>query len=533
MKHGKKRRSAVLSAVGAAAFGMVGCAVTAAPAPEGAPKTTATAGPASASPPGSASTTPTAAPTQTTPPITEVPGAVLWAKESVHPMRWAVPTDAGRLDETVTLAESVDAGATWTTLAEVEAIDKYFRWKIPANASHGRFAVIFHRTEDGATKEVRRVETPDVPFGPSQRRDYVWTKVADSAPFGPRDGAGGVVFGGKMWLIGGWNPLVFPLHTANDVWSSVDGVTWVQEKPNTFLNAATFPRTDWEGRHFAGYHAFAGKMWIVGGDANQGHYQTDVWSSTNGATWTRTDLHTVQPRIDPATGLAYPPEEWAPVEIATYGLRTAHVTGVIGNRLFLMGGQRVSQFVDPVWPGAPARAFNDVWSSGDGAAFTQLTTVGKVWEPRGFVSEVVELGGKMWMIGGGLYDDPTEGRPDRQYFNDVWSSSDGASWTTSAAGEAPFSPRIWHDVKAYDGRLWVINGYDGGIPSEGRAGGNLGDAWSSADGVNWYDASPPSTYVPRHAGTAWVHNGALFVGSGNEIDDEWRADVWKMVPKTP
>ena len=33
------------------------------------------------------------------------------------------------------------------------------------------------------------------------------------------------------------------VETANDVWSSIDGVNWNEEKPNTFLDTNTFDRT--------------------------------------------------------------------------------------------------------------------------------------------------------------------------------------------------------------------------------------------------------------------------------------------------
>ena len=57
-------------------------------------------------------------------------------------------------------------------------------------------------------------------------------------------------------------------------------------KPNTFLDANFDPTKDWEGRHTAGYVVFKDKMWIVGGDVNQGHYHFDVWNSADGKTWT-------------------------------------------------------------------------------------------------------------------------------------------------------------------------------------------------------------------------------------------------------
>ena len=46
------------------------------------------------------------------------------------------------------------------------------------------------------------------------------------------------------------------------------------------------PTKDWEGRHTAGYVVHRDKMWIVGGDVNQGHYHDDVWSSADGKAWT-------------------------------------------------------------------------------------------------------------------------------------------------------------------------------------------------------------------------------------------------------
>jgi len=458
-----------------------------------------------------------------------LPSSGIWEAESTHPIRWTVPTDLGKLDETVTIAVSHDSGDTWWELAQVPLQDEVYRWVLPTGYPKARVAVLFHLTSaGGAVEDLRMAESADITIGPSNKKNYTWEQVAADAPFGPRDGAGGIVHAGKMWLIGGWNPSRFPLQNANDVWSSVDGATWVQEKPNTFLDAEKFDHNaDWEGRHFAGYEAFDGKMWIVGGDPNQGYYQTDVWSSVDGKKWTRTDIHTTTPRINEKTGEPFPASEWRPVEEAQFGLRTAHIAGVFGGKLFVLGGQRISIFVDPDWPGRPATAFNDVWTSKDGCAFEQVKTAGPMWSPRGYVSQAVELNGRMWVAGGGLHDDARGGRKEREYNNDVWSTADGATWS-QAVEEPPFTPRIWHNVKAYDGRLWVINGYDGEVQSKGRAGDNLSDVWYTSDGRNWYLAQPPPAFVPRHAGTAWVHNDALYVGSGNAIAGKWYADVWRM-----
>ena len=81
--------------------------------------------------------------------------------------------------------------------------------------------------------------------------NYQWLNVTREAPFAPRDGAGALVFEGRMWLLGGWNPgdkKHFPRICNNEVWSSVDGAAWELEKPNSFLDDSFDPAQDWEGR---------------------------------------------------------------------------------------------------------------------------------------------------------------------------------------------------------------------------------------------------------------------------------------------
>ena len=119
---------------------------------------------------------------------------------------------------------------------------------------------------------------------------YKWIEVNGDAAFAPRDGAGALVFAGRMWLLGGWNPNDkehFPRICNNEVWSSCGGKEWILEKPNTFsFDGKTFNRhQDWEERHTAGYVVYRDKMWIIGGDASQGYYQNDVWYSEDGVTW--------------------------------------------------------------------------------------------------------------------------------------------------------------------------------------------------------------------------------------------------------
>ncbi len=305
---------------------------------------------------------------------------------------------------------------------------------------------------------------------------YRWSCVTENAAFAARDGAGALVFKDRMWLLGGWNPgdkVHFPQICNSEVWSSSDGATWRLENP----------QAPWEGRHTAGYVVHDGRMWIVGGDPNQGHYQNDVWSSADGVKW---DL--VNSEVP-----------WAP--------RALHCTVAFDDTIWVMGGQTLPQF-------APAEEafFNDVWRSADGTTWTRVTEHAP-WSPRGMIGGRVVFEGRMWLLGGGTYDTPTT--PSRSFYNDVWSSDDGVSWERHAES-TPWEPRQYHEVAVFDGKMWVLEGYN-------AASGNRRDVWYSADGVNWHEL-PDTPWAPRHAASVFVYDDALWMVAGNNMSP----DVWKL-----
>ncbi len=314
------------------------------------------------------------------------------------------------------------------------------------------------------------------PEGPS---NYEWTCVTEEAAFAGRDGAGALVFKGKMWLLGGWNPrdkVHFPNICNSEVWSSTDGATWTLE----VLQAP------WEGRHTAGYAVHDGKMWIVGGDCNQGHYQNDVWSTADGKKW---DL--VNEKVP-----------WAP--------RVLHYTVVFDNKIWIMGGQTIPQF-------APADEvfYSDVWNSADGVAWSRVNER-TPWSVRSMTGGSVVFQDRMWVLGGGTYDTPDT--PIRKFYNDVWSSADGINWERHVES-APWDARQYHDVAVFDGKMWVMEGCN-------RDSGNRNDVWYSADGVNWHEV-PDTPWAPRHAASVFVYEDALWMVAGNNMFP----DVWKLTRK--
>lgn len=317
---------------------------------------------------------------------------------------------------------------------------------------------------------------------------YRWVRVTDRAAFAPRDGAGALAFQGKLWLVGGWNPgdkAHFPRICNNEVWSSADGAVWTLVKPNTFLNDRFDARADWEGRHTAGYVVFRDRMWIIGGDVNQGHYQNDVWNSANGRDWQL---------VNPDR-----PVPWGP--------RALHHTLVFNGRIWVMGGQTMPGFAK-----SDEAFYNDVWNTSDGVHWTRIEPQGPRWPPRGMIGGSAVHRGRIWLLGGGTYDTPMT--PMRKFYNDVWSSADGAGWTRHVES-APWAARQYHEVAAFDDRLWVLEGYSGA---------NRNDVWHSADGVNWHEV-PNTPWKPRHAASVFVYDDALWMVAGNNMEP----DVWKLV----
>lgn len=306
------------------------------------------------------------------------------------------------------------------------------------------------------------------------KADYTWTCVTEQAAFAPRDGAGALTLNGSMWLLGGWNPRDkehFPSICNSEAWSSSDGADWRLDQP----------QAPWEGRHTAGYALHRGQMWIVGGDCIQGHYQQDVWNSADGTNW-EIVLRTVP---------------WGP--------RVLHYTLVFDDRLWVMGGQTLPQF-------APADEvfYNDVWSSRDGVAWKRVAEEAP-WSRRGMIGGSVVFEHRMWILGGGTYDTPDS--PKRSFYNDVWSSSDGIHWQQHLE-QAPWHPRQYHDVAVFDGKMWLLEGWN-------RS--NRNDVWYSADGENWKEL-PGTPWLPRHAASVFVHDDALWVVAGNNMT----SDVWTL-----
>lgn len=412
--------------------------------------------------------------------LTSPSGGEAWAAGSTHRITWKAEGFAGTAE--VRVEVSTDGGKTWTPAGKATAGAGSLLWKIPDALTRECVVRLSAPTAEKArSKPLALIASQEV-------KDYRWTRVAEKAEFAPRDGAGALVFKDKMWFIGGWNPgdkKSFPRICNNEVWSSADGTKWALEKKNTFLDRTFDATRDWEGRHTAGYAVHKGRLWIVGGDVNQGHYQNDVWSSADGKAWTFVNKGK--------------PVPWGP--------RALHVTLAFNDKIWVMGGQTM-----PTFAPAPEAFHRDIWTTSDGVKWEQVKPKEPYWSPRGMIGGSAVFKGRMWILGGGTYDTPKVKY--RNFYNDVWSSADGVAWTRHVE-KAPWEARQYHDVAVYDDRLWVMEGYEGK--------GNRNDVWYSADGVNWYEV-PKTPWKPRHAASVFVHRKALWMVAGNNME----SDVWKL-----
>ncbi len=103
-----------------------------------------------------------------------------------------------------------------------------------------------------------------------------WIQATGNASFGKRFAHSSAVFDDKMWVIGGiTTPIIYNVMM-DDVWSSVDGVSWTREAEGVF-----------EGRDAMALVSGDGKMWMLGGWMNPHDRVNQVWHSTDGATWTQ------------------------------------------------------------------------------------------------------------------------------------------------------------------------------------------------------------------------------------------------------
>jgi len=300
------------------------------------------------------------------------------------------------------------------------------------------------------------------PAVPSVPTGTLWQQTAVGASsFPARGGFGTAALNGKLWVIGGRGTS----GSLNDVWSSSDGVTWTQELANA----------PWSARNSHTVTAFNGKLWVMGGYTGAGGYRNGIWSSPDGINWTQETASAA----------------WSP--------RAGHRVVEYNSKLWLMGGVK------------SGGGFQDVWNSTDGINWTLVTDTAAWSNRNGFGAAV--FNDKLWVMGGANEG----GSP---FTNDVWSSTDGITWTEETA-DAAWPIRASHQVEVFDNKLWVLGGSSDDWDSE------YSDVWFSENGKDWIRTTEAADWQARRGHSSAVFNDKLWV-LGGRAGDSWTLsnDVW-------
>ena len=286
-------------------------------------------------------------------------------------------------------------------------------------------------------------------------------------------------------------------------------------------NHAAFP----EGYNFPLFN-LRGQLWVLRSEGN--------WFSADGTTWTKAEL--------PALGLRTAYQKYVQFNDAIYALGTMegdYQNLKVGSRImkasadFKRWEQVAAQSELPgrVFYGATVFAgkiwlaggfdgknyFNDVWSSTDAVKWQRVTDKAP-WSARSNPSLVV-FKNRMWLLGGGIIDGPIS--------SEAWSTADGVNWKLE---NEKMADRFGGSIVVYDGKIWMV-----GLNRNNEF---LSAVMFSDDGVNWIEQSAP--WTPRGGVATCVFNDKLFMTGGKysitengQIRFIYSNDVWYMSGSKP
>ncbi|MFC3196657.1 DUF6242 domain-containing protein [Parapedobacter deserti] len=348
--------------------------------------------------------------------------------------------------------------------------------------------------EDGMTIRNYKVKVNIEQIDPNT---VSWQRLTDNGQWGPYRTVMAGYFGDRFWVLGSSGG-GFGAYSYG-VFSSTDGISW----NSVATSIDSIPQAERQTAVFG----FQDKMWLLGGLVPAkgfafSYVTNQVWSSSDGATWS------VSPRIaTPAEG-----ELWTGRE---------RINAVVfQNKLWVIGGNNYPAFGNVNAPGVP---LNDVWSTTDGASWTQVTATAPFvarTNPAVFVHN-----NKIYVAGGR--------NASGTLLNDIWMSEDGVSWSALAVNEV-FTPVWGHQVLSYNGHLFLLGGY---VKDDGNADVIQNGLWiSEDDGTTWTKAEAgdpralPNNFPGRAFFNAFVRDNAIWITGGEYLDGNnvrvYRNDTW-------
>ena len=293
-------------------------------------------------------------------------------------------------------------------------------------------------------------------------------------------------------------------------------------------------KAGWQARDSSGEVVFRNQIWVLGGWFSSFEpCPRDVWSSPDGKHWTQVIREAPWQHGDLPMTLVFDDQIWlmggwfnglmpgysASNEVwsSTNGLDWHLISESAGWSPRLAAGSAV--FQDKMWIlGGIENYFlgNDSSLRNDvwcsaDGETWELVTDHAGWSPRAF-HQVVVHDGRIWVLGGGNY------LPNYFSLNDVWSSADGVEWD-QATRQVPWSPRMWFSSVVYRDQIWVLGGWS-------KETGNQGDVWYSADGEVWSPLESDICWKPRHEHSAFVFQGRLWIVGGEA--SPLSSEVWSL-----
>lgn len=323
--------------------------------------------------------------------------------------------------------------------------------------------------------------------------DFAWIQAtANAFPKGMSQHTS-VVFNDKMWVIGGRNA-VYEQGTS-EVWSSTDGATWAPESVGSLAPTRQHSSVVYTT-------GIVPKIWVIGGQSSgSGGGTNEVWNSSDGVTWNDMGQANFLPHYQ-------------------------HASVVFNGKMWVIGGN--------VKVGGNETPTNEVWHSTDGKAWTEVALNGGTpfFPPRiGHIT--LAHNGKIWVIGG-AYSDPVGGKI--YLLNDVWSSPTGSDWTRegvlSSAGT--MTPVISAEARGLgNGGTLSVDGTSymfifSGLSSIDAANRYVydDDLRYSQSGTSWPTATTSTKYTGRAAATSVVFDNKLWLIGGWNLTNTYYNDVW-------
>lgn len=346
---------------------------------------------------------------------------------------------------------------------------------------------------------------------------FQWEEITSHASWEKRIDHAAVVFNGKMWVIGGYNPGENSGDTYyEDVWSSNDGEHWTLE-----LEDAPF-----HGRRGHGLVVYNDgmeeAMYLIGGfSVNEKTgvrgFQNDVWRSVDGINWSVVKLPTEALNEDGEF------TDWYPR--MNHGCVVAEHDGQ--KYLYVIGG--FSQIPD-VSGRYSMKYFNDVWRSTNGTGWQRVenTDFGIRAEQAIAVNPITN---KIYMQGGShgviFESEPGSSHPSDDW-NQVWTSEDGIHWIPEidTLFNQGYLWRVDHQMVYFEGSMWLLPGknnsnvhyhftYDSNFP-----------IWFMDEYDNWWVDSQGDAFDARHGYAAIVFQQKIWILGGMTNRNGQSNDVW-------